>query len=271
MKTRVFSAVVILPLVVAVLILGSWPFALFLSSFILIAGFEYQRMLQRKGYCISLPILWLLILLWMAAAYWPAGGFLEPGLVLLILAGVGWQLAFHSATVDPTASWALTLAGGLYLGVGGFYLLRLRVQSEGYWWLLTALIIVWMADTGAYLVGRRWGRHKMAPALSPGKSWEGYGAEIVSGLLVGSLCVVFWPATTQLQLTPLWGGVLGGLLALITPLGDFFVSMIKREVGVKDTGPLMPGHGGALDRLDSIFWAGILTWFFRELLLTVGN
>ena len=112
MKTRVFSAVVILPLVVAVLILGSWPFALFLSSFILIGGFEYQRMLQRKGYCISLPILWLLILLWMAAAYWPAGGFLEPGLVLLILAGVGWQLAFHSATVDPTASWALTLAGG---------------------------------------------------------------------------------------------------------------------------------------------------------------
>ncbi|MEA3308953.1 MAG: phosphatidate cytidylyltransferase [Chloroflexota bacterium] len=271
MRTRILSAILLIPVVLTVLVLGSWPFALFLSLFVLIAGFEYWRMLQSKGYRISLLSLWLLILLWMAAAYWPAVNVLEPGLVLLILVGVGWQLVYHSATVDPTASWALTLAGGMYLGVGGSYLLRLRVHVESYLWLLMALCIVWIADTGAYLVGRRWGQHKMAPALSPGKSWEGYGAEIVSGLLAGGLCGICWPATLQLQLTPLWGGALGGLLALVTPLGDFFISMIKREVGVKDTGALIPGHGGALDRLDSIFWSGILTWFFRELLLIVGN
>ncbi|MCD4739281.1 MAG: phosphatidate cytidylyltransferase [Anaerolineae bacterium] len=267
MKARILSAILIIPLVIVVLILGDWLFALGLSVLVLMAGFEYQQMLQRKGYIISLPIVWLLILLWIAAAYWPGVGFLEPGLALLILVGTGRQLAFNSATAEPTASWALTLAGGLYLGVGGSFLLRLRAFPDGYWWLLMTLIIVWVADTGAYLVGRRWGRHKMAPEISPGKSWEGYGAEIVSGLLMGGVCGLCWPATLQLQVTPLLGGVLGGLLALVTPLGDFFVSMIKREVGVKDTGSLIPGHGGMFDRLDSVFWAGILTWLFRELLL----
>ena len=267
MKVRVLSAVFILPLVAILLLRGGWLFILLVISFVMVAGFEYKRMLGRKGYLISLPIIWSLILLWMAAAYWQEIRILEPGLALIILTGAGRQLTSGSRTTEPTASWALTLAGGIYLGVGGFYLQRLRAQPDGLWWLLSALIIVWVADTGAYVVGRRWGRHKMAPQISPGKSWEGYGAEIVTGVLLGTLCGIFGLAISSWQLTPFWGGMLGLLLALVTPLGDFFVSMIKREVGVKDTSSLIPGHGGAFDRLDSILWAGILTWFFRELLV----
>jgi phosphatidate cytidylyltransferase len=125
--------------------------------------------------------------------------------------------------------------------------------------LLFALLVVWVADSAAYFVGRAWGEHKMAPLISPHKSWEGYVAGVLSGVLLGLVANFLLPFS-------LWRGVgLGALLALLTPLGDLFISLMKRQMGVKDTSHLIPGHGGVLDRVDSVLWAGTLTWLFVTL------
>ena len=168
---------------------------------------------------------------------------------------------------NPTEEWALTLAGGLYLGIGGAYLLRIRALPMGLWWTLTALPIVWVGESMAYFCGRAWGRHKMAPSISPGKSWEGYVGEVFSGCLTGLLLGWLWSAVAQSSTGPTAGKglLLGFIVSTLTTAGDFFVSMIKREVGVKDTGTLIPGHGGVLDRIDSLLWTGLITWIFVTL------
>jgi phosphatidate cytidylyltransferase len=136
-------------------------------------------------------------------------------------------------------------------------------------WTLMVLGSVWMADSGAYLIGRKIGRHKMTPRLSPKKSWEGYLAGIFFGVAGGALLAALWgvwqgPDTT---ISPIDGALLGLALSVLTILGDLGESMIKRQVGIKDSSHLLPGHGGAFDRIDSWLWAGVLgfyliAWFF---------
>jgi phosphatidate cytidylyltransferase len=276
MKTRVISSIVLIPLVLAAVLIGHWSFTLLVVIATLVAGLEFTTMLKRKGYSVILPLLWLVILVWDAAAFWDGETWLGLATATLAMLSAVWQIfRCEFADVDvvfdqnPTASWALSLAGGIYLGVGGAYLIKLRGLPDGLWWTLMALFIVWIVDSAAYFVGRALGEHKMAPRLSPGKTWEGYIAGLISGMLSGLLLVFIGsqvvPVSTGLRTW--WGGLLGFMLAALTPLGDLFVSMIKRDVGVKDSGKLIPGHGGAFDRLDSLIWSGILTWSIVNLLV----
>ncbi len=265
MKTRIISIVVLLPIVIVAIIVGDWVLTLLLALIIMLAGHEYAEMLRSRGYRIYLFGVWGMSLLWIADAFWATSSLLSSGLPALTLSMAAWEVFRTRGEVrTPVENWALTLAGGIYLGVGGSYLVRLRMLPDGLWWLLTALFIVWLGDSAAYLIGRRWGRHKMTPTISPNKSWEGYAAEIAFGVATGVLLAYLWSliAGKSLALTPVTGGGLGLSLAVLVPLGDFFISLIKREVNTKDTGQLIPGHGGFLDRLDSPIWAGFLTWVF---------
>jgi phosphatidate cytidylyltransferase len=237
MKTRIISVAILLPVVIVIILVGQWPYALLVSTLMLLASFEYAQMLRRKAYTLALPCIFAFNLLWMADALWGNGTWFTPGLAGLTLLTAGWILYRrdrHPTVADPTAEWALTLAGGIYMGVGGAYLWRMRALPDGLWWTLTALPVVWVSESMAYFVGRRWGRHKMS----------------------------LWPtvASGAIGLTPVKGLVLGALISTLTTAGDFFVSVIKREVGVKDTGTLIPGHGGIFDRIDSLLWAGLVTW-----------
>ncbi|MBN1876171.1 MAG: phosphatidate cytidylyltransferase [Anaerolineae bacterium] len=271
MKVRVISSVILLPVVVTAIIAGQWFFILLVLIATSVAAIEYTQMLRRKGYHLALPLIIAMILLGLAEAVWNQQ-WLMPGIAVLTLLISAWVLYCREKVPSmdaPTAHWALTLAGGLYLGIGGAYLLKLRFLDDGLWWTLTALPVIWIADSGAYFIGRRWGIHKMAPTISPNKSWEGYVGELVSGSVSGWLAGMLWPAWVGHPIAGLnatTGLLLGVLLALLTPLGDFFVSMIKREAGVKDTGNLIPGHGGVFDRMDSLLWAGIVTWMFVKIL-----
>lgn len=269
MKTRIISAAILLPVAIGAIVVGGWPFTLLIAIAVLLAGMEYTQLLRRKGYEISPVWVWLITLLWLADARWELGETLRLGLAVVTLVASGWQVLRRSK-VDPTATWALSLVGGLYMGIGGAYLLRLRLGvDDGLWWILTALPAVWVGDSAAYFVGRRYGRHKMIPAVSPGKSWEGYAAGVVGGIGMGTLLGVLWPRVAGTDLALNWwrGMVMGGVLAALTPLGDFFESVIKREVGVKDSGNLIPGHGGAFDRIDSVLWTGTLAWILLKLLV----
>lgn len=272
MKTRIISAAVLLPAVLVLIVIGDWPYALLIGVATLLAGYEYTRMLKRQGYNPAWGGVLAFDLLWLADALWGNGQWLAPGMAGLTLLTEGWILYRrhrHPDMAAPTAAWALTLAGGTYLGIGGAYLWRMRALPDGLWWTLTALPIVWVSESAAYFVGQRWGRHKMSPTISPGKSWEGYSGEVISGTLTGLLLGWLWPAVARqpLQLTPALGALLGLVIAALTTAGDFFVSVIKREVSVKDSGTLIPGHGGIFDRIDSLLWTGVVTWALVTLLL----
>lgn len=260
-----------LPLSFLAIILGGWFFSLFILVVSFLACTEYVQMLKLKSYALSLPGILVLCVLWQVGALYGEGSWFTPAfaaIVLLITFGELIQRHFDPHKKDPTAQWAMILAGGLYIGIGSSFLLRLRALESGMWWTFTALPIIWISESGAYFVGKRYGKHKMSPTISPGKSWEGYAAQVTSGILTGGIAGWLLPifAGSVAGLNIWTGSGLGLLLSALSTSGDFFVSMIKREVGVKDTGSLIPGHGGVFDRIDSLLWAGGLAWIFITLI-----
>lgn len=273
LNQRILSAAILLPIVIALLVLGGWPYRLLVLVVALLAGYELVRMFRKKGYQLSIIWMILMIVAWDLVTMWPAQAWSFPALTVVILGLTLRELLATRRTVarpNPTEQWALVLAGGTYLGVGSAHLMRLRALPDGLWWTLTTLLVVWIGDSAAYFAGSRWGRHKMAPMISPGKSWEGYAAQVMSGPVFGLLLAWLWPVlfgsagTQDVTLTPWLGLILGALVSVLCPVGDFMVSMMKREVGVKDTGSLIPGHGGVLDRIDSVLWAGILAHLLAQ-------
>jgi phosphatidate cytidylyltransferase len=169
-------------------------------------------------------------------------------------------LAWHVLT-DHTETqienWLLPLGGALYIGWTSSHMVFLRAFPQGAYRLFATFGIVWIADSMAYFVGKAWGHHPMAPRLSPKKTWEGYAGGVIGGILGGILLLGLGGLG--------WGhgAILGLLEAVITPLGDLGISMIKRQAGVKDTGNLFPGHGGALDRVDSQLIAVVLGFYYQ--------
>jgi phosphatidate cytidylyltransferase len=216
-----------------------------------------------------LPLVLAGVLLFIAAEQFPA---LNPSgalLALLILAPLTWHLVdYERGTATAGVDFAVTVGGIFYLGGLGRYFVALRSLPDGLWWLVATLTSMWMADTGAYAVGRLVGRHRMAPRLSPKKTWEGYVGSVLGGGLCGGLLSVAWglgagPASLLNWQT---GAVLGLLVGALGPIGDLGVSMLKRQIGVKDTGSLLAGHGGALDRIDSWLVAVTLGYYYVLLL-----
>lgn len=260
-RTRLLTAVVVVPLVVVLIGLGGlWFFAL-VAVILTLAVAEFCRLMERNQFrpflAFALVLLWVLLL----DAQFSQGRLLGPGVSLVLMGSLARQLAHREG--NPVADWAVTVAGPLYVGWCGAHIIRLRGLPEGAWWVLTALPAIWLADSGAYFLGRRFGQRRLAPALSPGKTWEGYLGGVLVGTLATAGLAAFWsrwagPAGP----TVADGLALGLLVAAVAPLGDLVVSMMKRQAGVKDTGGLFPGHGGALDRVDSALWAAVIGYYF---------
>ncbi len=138
--------------------------------------------------------------------------------------------------------------------------------STGLWWMLLAILGVYAADTAAYFVGRLIGRHRMAPGISPGKTWEG----TIGGLAGAVLATSLLGALTPLSL-PVWQAVVTGvILGIVAPMGDLLESKVKRWAGVKDSGTIFPGHGGMLDRLDSLLPSLIVVYIVAATLATLN-
>jgi len=177
---------------------------------------------------------------------WMVGGIFATVVIAFVVFG------FSDARPSATAAISLTLLGVVWVGGGlaSFMLLR-EIPVNGSLVVFTVLIAVFADDTAAYFVGRAIGRHKMAPTISPGKSWEGF-----VGGTVAAMAVAFFAMYDQGFLTDLEALGFGAAIAVSSTLGDLFESAIKRDLGVKDSGRLLAGHGGVLDRIDSILWAG---------------
>jgi phosphatidate cytidylyltransferase len=195
-----------------------------------------------------------------AAFYWGAAGHW-----LVTLAGVAfvslWRIGELLRPSHRTTAKALLKdlgAGALiqsYVGFLAGFTVLLTAQDGGQWWTLAFLIVVVCVDTGAYAAGVAFGRHKIAPVISPGKTWEGFAGSVAAALLAGILLAIF-----MLQ-QPWWVGVILALSMVLTAtVGDFAESLIKRDLGIKDISTWLPGHGGFLDRLDSSLLSGAVAW-----------
>lgn len=264
LSQRVKAALVFTPLVLIVIYLGGWVYNLFFAAVLLAATFEYWRLFKKIGQTPFLPLMLVGVAL-IILARWFLPQTLQNHIlpILIFSSAVVALIQYERGDEHAALNFGITLGGILYLGWIGSYLFDLRALADGRGWMLTALPAVWLADSGAYYFGGWWGKVKMCPRLSPKKSWIGLMGAAVFGVISGPLLILLWQTVGWLPAEiPLWFGITLGLAAgLITPVGDLLISLFKRTAGVKDTGDLIPGHGGVLDRIDTWIWAALLGYY----------
>ena len=257
---RLLVAIVLIPLGVGLIAIGGLPFGLFIMLVLGVAAWEYWNLYRLSGFAPSLVlVIGGVLVIALAAFFCP--DYIIHCIVGLSLAAMTYHLVDYERGRDKAAvDFGITLGGMLYLGLIGSYLISLRNLPDGKWWLMLVLPSVWLADSGAFIIGSRFGKHLMSPRLSPRKTWEGFFGGVVFGTLGGLLLAALWhimaPAVTLER-----GALIGLALSLLTPLGDLGESMIKRQAGVKDSSHILPGHGGVLDRIDSWLWAGVIGYY----------
>lgn len=193
-----------------------------------------------------------------AAAYGPFG--LTAVVSMLVIASLLWHLMFRQVRTTDTA---VTVFGAVYIGFTLSHFVLIRALDAGTELALATIVSVWANDVFAYLVGSTIGRHKMAPRISPNKSWEGFAAGTVFTMAVW--VAVYFVASTGLSLTSFI--FVGAAASVAAVVGDLAESRLKREAGVKDSGVALPGHGGFLDRFDSLTLVSIVTYY----MLLVGG
>jgi phosphatidate cytidylyltransferase len=266
MVKRGLVILVLLPIGLYTIHQGGAVYASLMLLILGLAAWEFGNLYRAGGLQPARILILVGTLLLVGMRYLFNFEYSDAMLSLLILVSTAYHLLTYERGRDQAASdFTVTITGILYLGWIGSYMVSLRQLPEGKWWLLTVLVAVWLADTFAYLVGSRFGRHKITPRLSPKKSWEGYIAGIVVSLIGTPLFTLLWPASAGItMLDALWIAL---PLSTLTILGDLGESMIKRQFGVKDSGNLLPGHGGAFDRIDSWVWAAVIGYYLITLFL----
>jgi phosphatidate cytidylyltransferase len=266
MLRRTITAILLLLLGLPAVLLGGSLYFLLIVIFLLGAAWEYVHIFRKVGYEANLPLTLGGVLAILAArAFWTAAA--VPILAALILLAMTLHLlSFERGRDQAALDFAVTLGGLIYLGWIGAYLIDLRNLPQGGWWLMLILPAVWLADSGAYSIGAAYGKHKLSPRLSPGKTWEGYWAGVFTGALSAAFLAFAYATWGSLNghITPLQGGLLGLVLAAVTPLGDLGESMFKRQAHLKDSGNVFPGHGGFFDRIDSWLWAAVIGYYFVQ-------
>lgn len=251
---RLASAAVGIPLLILIVVVGGRPFDAVLLLILATATAEF---LHSAGVTSADPVLWLAVAaagLLPLAALGPAGAIpllLSAFLVLSLVA------ALKASAGGPVERWSLAVAVALYVGWLGSYFALLRHGPDGRAWLLFLLLVTFASDTGAYAVGRLLGRHRLAPRISPGKTVEG----AVGGLLSAALVALIAGSLFSLSGQPLRLLSLGLIVSVAAQLGDLAESALKRRLDIKDAGRLLPGHGGLLDRLDSLLVAGTVVYY----------
>ena len=251
--SRILVAAVLLPPVLAAVWVGGW----WLFGLAAVGGVLALHELYTIARSLRPIVLggFVGVLLTLLGAQLGGATWVLPGILATVPAAL---LVFFvsSARQHAVAGFAVTLLGVAWVGGGLAYLMLLRdIQSDGRLLILVTLLTVFADDTAAYLVGRAIGRHRMAPVISPGKSWEGF-----VGGTAAAVAVAFFALYDQDVVTNGESLLVGLVIALAATLGDLFESAVKRDLGVKDSGTLLAGHGGVLDRVDSLLWAGPATY-----------
>jgi phosphatidate cytidylyltransferase len=229
---------------------GAWE----LSTALRTAGWYVPRVPSVVGSFLIMPATYF----WGHKAQWLTSLAITGALIIWRLVHILWERreAPMQRLVHTLRDFAAAIFVVAYLPLTcSFAVMLLRRPQDGQWWVLTFVLTVSMVDTFGYLVGRKLGRHKLAPGVSPKKSIEGLMASIVAGLVAAIASAVFW-----LHIDWWWGVVIAAAMTLTAVFGDLAESMIKRDLGVKDMSSILPGHGGVMDRLDSILPSALVAY-----------
>jgi phosphatidate cytidylyltransferase len=260
LRKRLIVANIIIPSIAILIIIGGIPYSIAITLALAVAAWEFWNIFHQGGF---FPSRWFLIggvILLTLRSYLPPGGS-DLLVSILVLSGMTIHVIdYEKGIKNAAAGFCITMAGIFYLGWLGGYLISVRNLPDGMWWAMLVFPGVWLADLGAYLIGSRFGKHLMTPLVSPRKTWEGYLAGVLFGGLGTAFVASLWHLRVE-HITFIEGLVLGLAIGIITPLGDLGESMIKRQFDLKDSSNILPGHGGALDRLDSWIWSGLIGYF----------
>jgi phosphatidate cytidylyltransferase len=279
---RLITAAVLIPVVLVLVFLGprwQWLFTLAVAAVAALAGWEYMDLSRRCGANPPrVATMTALLALFAVNFEWPD---LTPALFGILGLGLLVYCTFFKPVEETIADASASIFCLLYTGLTLIALPTLHEQANGPSLVVFLLFVVWAGDTAAYYAGRAWGRHKMAPKLSPGKTWEGAiasvaGSVAIAAALVGLASLMQEPANSAvlswLERTfpsavlsypdEIWYWlVLAAIINAAGQIGDLSESALKRSAGVKDSGSLLPGHGGVLDRIDALLLAGPVLWY----------
>ena len=279
---RLITAAILIPVVLVLVFLGprwQWLFTLAVAAVAALAGWEYMDLSRRCGANPPrVATMTALLALFAVNFEWPD---LTPALFGILGLGLLVYCTFFKPVEETIADASASIFCLLYTGLTLIALPTLHEQANGPSLVLFLLFVVWAGDTSAYYAGRAWGRHKMAPKLSPGKTWEGAiasvaGSVAIAAALVGLASLMQEPANSAvlswLERTfpsavlsypdEIWYWlVLAAIINAAGQIGDLSESALKRSAGVKDSGSLLPGHGGVLDRIDALLLAGPVLWY----------
>ena len=256
------TAILWVPLNLGLLYLGNWEWLLWVAILAIVATSEMLSFMAKAG---RPPLSWLAPVL---VFIFIVGSWALPGDSYFYLVGVAIMVSLLILLLNheqPNAfeRWGLTLAACLYSSFLASFMILLRGVQSGanshMWWMGAALVGTWVFDTGAYLMGRRYGRRKLWPAVSPGKTWLG----TISGAILTMAVSLAMVRVLALSIPQALG--LGALIAALAQFGDLVESVFKRQVGVKDAGGFLPGHGGILDRIDGLLLSTVGVYYFSLL------
>jgi phosphatidate cytidylyltransferase len=264
---RILTAAVLIPLVVLLLLKGPfWLLTVAAAAVAMLACWEYLVLAHASGAGTPRVLTLVAIAALFASAYFRPEMLLPvlTAAALIIFAVASFRSPLNRVLLDTSAS----VFGLIYTGISLTTLPRMSLEENGPALLVFLFFAVWSGDVAALYIGRRFGKHKLAPKLSPNKTWEGSVASIVGSMLVAGLLLVLAALLESHGFTvlvypgsiPYWLG-LAALLNVAAQLGDLLESALKRGAGVKDSGTLLPGHGGILDRIDALLLAAPVLWF----------
>ncbi|MEA1959460.1 MAG: phosphatidate cytidylyltransferase [Chloroflexota bacterium] len=257
MLKRLLSGSVLGAIVFAVTWYGGLVFSIALAVIAALGAFEFYKIIDISKKQPLAIIGTIGVLLFILVAHFEMK-YTTTLLAAVIVLPLIWAI-FQPDTKNAASNWAWLLAGMLYIGWMLSHFIPLRALDGGRDWALLAIITCVACDITAFVIGSKWGRHRMIPRISPSKTWEGTVGGFIGAVAAALILATILPTID----IPYWqAAVLGMLVGIFGPLGDLAESMLKRNAGVKDSGHMVPGHGGMLDRMDSILFTVVVVYYY---------
>lgn len=261
LKQRIITGVIAAALFIPLVIIGGWSFTAIVYAMATVGLYELLRMKKLSIFSVHGILSWIALVVLLlpeglTASFEQMIGYtkVEVAFIIIILLLMYTVLVKNKFTFDDAA---FSLFGALYIGIGFYYLIETRMA--GIEFVVYALLVIWSTDSGAYFVGRKLGKHKLWPEISPNKTTEGFYGGIITAVVITLIYNVFFPVASSVWI--LIGVTI--IASIVGQIGDLVESALKRHYDVKDSGNILPGHGGILDRFDSLLFVLPLLHFLH--------
>jgi phosphatidate cytidylyltransferase len=259
LRQRVITSIIAVPILLALLFFQNPWFPIGVTVVALFAGFEFYRIVREMGVKPNTYLSLFVILLLTIAPFCPVSQLKPVILTLAVIVTLVWQI-ITTRNSNAFSDWVWTVTGIVYVGWTISFWNELTLISNGYAWILWTIATVIFCDVAAFFVGRSIGKHRMAAIISPNKTWEG-----AVGGIFGSIAASVITGFIVSLPVPWWQMVLAGIvISILAQFGDLAESLLKRNARVKDSGSLLPGHGGVLDRIDSFILIGAIVYYYAS-------